>query len=172
MPNQPNSSIAPRPEARELLATAIECLIALLDLQEPDPELEPNGDEEFDTVDNEPSLGATLATNQAEAWGRQSGTKDDREDEHDGREPDEDGEATLGWPNPAPHIAGGTGQSCLWAQPWDGDDEPVLGWSDMEARYGKYDYLARPRLGRRARRLRAFSGLAERRFTDTPTYQP
>jgi hypothetical protein len=52
MPDQSNSSIAPRPEARELLATAIECLIALLDLQEPDPELEPNGDEE-------PSLGWT-----------------------------------------------------------------------------------------------------------------
>jgi hypothetical protein len=47
MPNHPNSSTAPAPEARELLATAIECLIALLDLQEPDPDLEPNGGEPF-----------------------------------------------------------------------------------------------------------------------------
>jgi hypothetical protein len=79
MTNQTHSSIAPAPEARELLTTAIECLIALLDLQEPDPELEPNGDEEpslgwtadgrgmndggddreLDKADDEPSLGAT-----------------------------------------------------------------------------------------------------------------
>jgi hypothetical protein len=122
MPDQSNSSIAPRPEARELLATAIECLIALLDLQEPDPELEPNGDEEpslgwtadgrgmnddreLDKADDEPSLGATLATNQDRAWGAASGTRDDREEQcedegaQDDREPDVDAEADS-WPNP------------------------------------------------------------------------
>jgi hypothetical protein len=80
MPNQPNSSIAPRPEARELLATAIECLIALLDLQEPDPDREPNGDEE-------PSLG----------WTADGKIGDDHGDD---RELDAaDDEPSLGWQN-------------------------------------------------------------------------
>jgi hypothetical protein len=44
--------------------------------------------------DNEPSLGSITAMDQSN-WA--IGGTDEREDEHDGSEPDEDGEPTLGW---------------------------------------------------------------------------
>jgi hypothetical protein len=62
-------------------------------------------DRELDKADDEPSLGATLATNQDRAWGAASGTRDDREEQcedegaQDDREPDVDAEADS-WPNP------------------------------------------------------------------------
>ena len=55
---------------------AIEALIDLLDTIGPDPEAEP-------------SLGTTTAFDQECAWHRDAGYFDDREDEHDGREPSE-----------------------------------------------------------------------------------
>jgi hypothetical protein len=95
----------PASEARELLATAIECLIALLDLQEGDPEKEaslgwPNPHRLVDggadqthlypethDGDNEPSLGWTLDGRPGDGAG-------------DERELDEaDSEPSLGWQN-------------------------------------------------------------------------
>jgi hypothetical protein len=72
------------PQGRELLATAIECLIALLDLQEPDPDLEPNGDEE-------PDLG--WSDMEARYGSYDVLSKKGLEHEHDGSEP------SLGWQN-------------------------------------------------------------------------
>ena len=63
-------------DTRATLGLAIEALIELLDAIGPDPEAEP-------------SLGSTNGTNRAQSWGYDAGTLDDREDEHDGREPGE-----------------------------------------------------------------------------------
>jgi hypothetical protein len=100
------------PGGRELLATAIECLIALLDLQEPDPELEANGDEEptlgwtadgrigddrgdereLDTADDEPSLGWQNTGSQTRLHTSRNDCEEQCEDEgaQDDREPDVD----------------------------------------------------------------------------------
>ena len=77
----------------------------------------------------EPSLGWT----ESEArFGRYtSDSCSDLEDEHDGREPSEDAEPAMGWQNVGD-------QSCLHGQVTDGENEPSLGWADMEARYGRY----------------------------------
>jgi hypothetical protein len=64
-------------DMRQTLDLAIEALIELLDAIGPDP-------------DTEPSLGATGAMDQGYAWDLDAGYLDDREDEHDGREPSED----------------------------------------------------------------------------------
>jgi hypothetical protein len=89
MPNQPHSSIAPRPEARELLATAIECLIALLDLQEGDPE-------------KEATLGWPNPAPLTEGGADQSHLSPEAQDG--------DSEPSLGWQNEG-------GQTLLRAQP-------------------------------------------------------
>ena len=78
---------------REAEATAAR-LIDLLDLEEADPDLEPEEDEtgagrDVD-ADVEPSLGWTSTINQTSR--HRLGGLDDTEDEHDGREPDVDDE--------------------------------------------------------------------------------
>jgi hypothetical protein len=92
------------------LTTVLEDMIAALDQLDGDPDLEssmgyqPYPDEcEGDGADNEPSLGWTATVNQSAAGWR--GPTDgygciDREDEHDGREPDADLEPTLGGSEP------------------------------------------------------------------------
>ncbi|WP_439399118.1 hypothetical protein ACRQ5Q_17075 [Bradyrhizobium sp. PMVTL-01] len=69
-------------------AVAIEQLISFVDELDGDADLEESGDLE-DAGDAEPSLGASNDVIQA-GWAR--GPRDDREDEHDGREPDVDDE--------------------------------------------------------------------------------
>jgi hypothetical protein len=64
-------------DTRQTLGLAVEALIELLDVIGPDP-------------DAEPSLGATTAFDQEHAWDWDAGYLDDREHEHDGREPSED----------------------------------------------------------------------------------
>ena len=54
----------------------------------------------------------------------------DLEDNGDA-EPDQDGEPTMGWQNEG-------GQTCLHGQQSDGDNESSLGWTDMEARDGRF----------------------------------
>jgi hypothetical protein len=60
-------------------------------------------------------------------FGYPTGSGDDLEAEHDGREPDADLEPSLG---------GGT--YGLDVELDTGDDEPNLGWCDVEARSGRY----------------------------------
>jgi hypothetical protein len=64
-------------DTRQSLDLAIEALIELLDAIGPDPEAEP-------------SLAATSAIDQDYSWDLDAGYSDDREHEHDGREPSED----------------------------------------------------------------------------------
>jgi hypothetical protein len=64
-------------DTRQTLDLAIEALIEFVDAIGPDP-------------DAEPSLGSTTAFDQEFAWDLDAGNLDDREDEHDGREPSED----------------------------------------------------------------------------------
>ena len=103
---------------REDLERTIELLVTLLDHAEPDPDLEPSGDEE-------PSLGWPIPDPR---WGDRTMDMtggDDREGDTANREP------SLGWQNEG-------SQSCLFGQVDDGDNEPSLGWTDMEGRYGRY----------------------------------
>lgn len=72
---------------RRRIEAAIEKLIATLDVAEPDPDLETEPEHDEDGGDDEPSLGSLEVVYQA-TWGR--GDSDDRENEHDGREPDAD----------------------------------------------------------------------------------
>ena len=98
---------------RREAAAEIERPIAFLDALGGDPDLEDGNDAEEDI--HEPSLGWTTTINQAAATDRRFGSQWDYdvEQEHDGREPDVDDE--------------------------DGrDEEPSLGWTDMEARYGVF----------------------------------
>lgn len=149
--------------SRPIVEAEIELLIGLLDTLDPDPDLEDGTDQEGDGADDEPNLGApnqqagswngiepslgcngdeelelgwtemearlnrhfaaggdvyepslgsTTSMNQAH-WSK--GDVKDLEGEHDGREPDNDDE--------------------------DGhDDEWELGWTDLQARTGKYYY--------------------------------
>ena len=149
---------------RQIVEAEIEMLIDLLDQLDADPDVEDGADIENDTTDDEPllgapnqqagswngidasygcdddeelelgwtemearfnrhfaagsdvyepSLGSTNSVNQAN-WSK--GNLDDAEgDEHDGREPDCDDED-------------------------GGDDEWELGWTDLQARTGKYSY--------------------------------
>ena len=72
---------------RKEAAAEIDRLIAFLDDTGGDPDLEPDDDEPDN--DAEPSLGSVHTVNQLR-WS--SGAGDDREVEHDGREPDADRE--------------------------------------------------------------------------------
>jgi hypothetical protein len=143
MPTQSNSSVAPAPEARELLERAIECLIALLDLQEGDPELEEGGDEEATLGwpnadhragaagqvrlypeerdgDNEPSLGWGDMESRYGHYDWQS--RQGLEEEHDGSEP------SLGWQNDG-------SQRALRTACQDGELEPSLGWQNQGSQH-------------------------------------
>lgn len=101
-----------RPGMRRLIADAIESLLLLLDEIDGDPDLEEDDPAE-DGGDVEPSLGATAEIHQEHAWHHSprifdglgedepslgslvcidqvswsDGAMDDREEEHDGREP-------------------------------------------------------------------------------------
>ena len=88
---------------------------------------------EDDPADDEPSLGSTASLDQG-CWA--FGTSDEREDEHDGGEPDEDGEPELGsfdrlinqrhaWK--ARNGAYWWGSSCNELD--TADNEPSLGWT-------------------------------------------
>lgn len=112
---------------RKKIERALDKLIALLDACDPDPDLEPSLgsnpygslDQEDDSCDNEPSLGATTALNQEKAW-RVGGN----DLEFDGdtcpdadKEPDADGE---------PWLAGCPFDGGQDLEPED-EDEPSLG---------------------------------------------
>jgi hypothetical protein len=112
---------------RAAVERAIEALVALLDALDPDPDLEPNGDEEpslgwtgegrgmgdggddreLDTANDEPSLGWQNTGSQARLRTSPDDCEEQCEDEgaeHDGREPDYDNEVDS-WPNPmGPHV--------------------------------------------------------------------
>lgn len=78
---------------REKLEAAIERAIAILDAFDSDPDFEDGGDLESPEDDLEPSLGSIGAgderQSQASWW---CGRNDEREDEHDGAEPNVDDE--------------------------------------------------------------------------------
>ncbi len=119
-------------EARELLATAIECLIALLDQHEGDPDAEatlgwPNphrfveggADQthlhsEKQDGDNEPSLGWS-------DWESKAGRYEVLPEPD--LEEQQDAEPTLGWQNEG-------SQRALRAASQDGEGEASLGWQD------------------------------------------
>lgn len=90
---------------RREAAQEIDRLIALLDRLGPDPDLEENGDNDADAAEHEPSLGSVDNFTNQDRWasGANGGDRDsDLEDEHDGREPDDDREAEHDrWDNPA-----------------------------------------------------------------------
>ena len=70
--------------SRRDVESQIDALIELLDTLDPDP-------------DAEPSLGSVNPSTYGEPLPWAAGGSDDREDEHDGCEPDEGGEPSLGW---------------------------------------------------------------------------
>jgi hypothetical protein len=127
---------------RAKAADEIDRLLDFLDASDIDPDLEPtlgfmNGPPEMDEcetpVDDEPSLGflESHPTNWNDGRDR-SGNQDricaglggDLEDEHDGAEPDVDGEPSIGFDvEPAEQDTG--------------NDEPSLGWTDEEAARGR-----------------------------------
>ena len=107
---------AGRAALRRMASEAAETLIDLLDELDADPDLEPNdGGDDFSYVvlrnyddDSEPSLGWTMQTRQETAkW---FGDTEDREDEHDGREP------SLGSPEYHPSAYGGAVYSSVGTQ--------------------------------------------------------
>ena len=121
---------------RKLVETAIDRLVDLLDTLDTD-------------ADEEPSLG--WPTNhpdfpQVPTAGYDVG--DDREGYgargeysrlHSGEdEPDYDGEHSMGWSNPALNVRGGLDQRKLQTSDFEGEPEPSLGWTEMEAKYGRY----------------------------------
>jgi hypothetical protein len=115
VPESPEEYFRALATLRKAARDEIERLIDFLDRAAGDPDLELTGDDEPDQSE-EPSLGWTTTINQAAATDRRFGAQSwgiDLEQEHDGREPDVDGE--------------------------DGHDaEPSLGWTDMEARTGLF----------------------------------
>ena len=79
------------PTPREAIERAIEALVVLLDAFEPDPDLEPAGDEEDGhEADLEPSLGG------GGTW-TDAGLQYDLEEDRSDYEPDADAEPSLGW---------------------------------------------------------------------------
>ena len=104
---------------RSVFENLAELSIEFLNLTTPDADLEEDpleGDEcgrcldlEQDDADAEPSLGATEAMNQAESWRvAPYYGQADLEGEHDGREPDEDFEPSLGSSEPIEPEPGAT----------------------------------------------------------------
>jgi hypothetical protein len=82
------------PAMRRLIADAIESLILLLDEIDGDAEVE-DDDPAEEGADLEPSLGAPADIDQSIAW-LATIAATDAEQEHDGREPDEDFEVIGG----------------------------------------------------------------------------
>ena len=95
--NAPFSAMTPNapqvvvftPRMRRLICDAIEGLMMLLDEIDGDADLEEDDPAE-DNGDAEPSLGATNSLNQTIAWQAAQSEVLDGEQEHDGREPDDD----------------------------------------------------------------------------------
>jgi hypothetical protein len=128
---------------RAKAADEIDRLLDFLDASDLDPDLEPtlgfmNGPPAMDEcetpVDAEPSLGflEIHPTNWNGSGRDRSGNQDricegvgaDMEEEHDGAEPDVDGEPSIGYDvEPAEQDTG--------------NDEPSLGWTDEEAARGR-----------------------------------
>lgn len=122
MPQADSIDTTNPPISRRAVEQQIDALIDLLDTLDDDPDLEPSlgfterlhnisqsdpnyaananagDDREADDSDLEPSLGSVNPTiyGVQESWS--AGNCDDREHEHDGAEPDADGEPSLGWP--------------------------------------------------------------------------
>jgi len=86
--NRPSSKPRTARHLRESAAAAIEQLISFVDDLDGDADLEESDDLE-DAGDAEPWLGAA---NDGAQVGWAKGPRDDREDEHDGREPNVDDE--------------------------------------------------------------------------------
>lgn len=97
---------------REKVEKAIEKLILLLDLTDPDPDLE-------ESNDNEPFLAATVVDDKIGGtdWAHAQGSRIDTSDRENESEHDEDGHDREHDPV---------------------DLEPYLGWTQQEARTGKY----------------------------------
>ena len=129
-------------ELRSKIERAVEGLLAILDgLDATDDDREPNGDELDDEADAEPVLGSVDNFTNQTRWG--AGGVDDAEgDEHDGAEPDQEGEPSLGSTsshNQVEWAGGGTEEredEHDGAEP-DGDDEPSLGSFDRMADQSK-----------------------------------
>ena len=156
------------PPSRALLEQAVERLIALIDQLDTDPDLEDNGDAEedpdrepslgsldrvtqgrwsaggsgiggdhdleLDTADDEPSLGSTCCLgnkSQEFSWGGDGAVTDEREMDQ------ADDEPALGWSAAVDQRSLTQGMSCHGHE-----NEPSLGWTDMEARSGKYGWLS------------------------------
>lgn len=128
------------PELRTKLEQAVERLIGVLDtIDAPEQDLEPQGDDEPD-ADGEPSLGApeTGPVNDPARYHSGSqlrwakGNCEDPEDEHDGREPSEDAEPSLGW-----NIDGRNGFSVCDGEPEYGVPETGAG-SQLNLRHHAY----------------------------------
>ena len=116
------TNTTPTPISRRAVEAQIDALIDLLNVLDADPDLEPDlagysagmDSREGDDSDLEPSLGFSNGGYRPEdqpqdgpGFHMNANAGDDCEDEHDGAEPHEDGEPSLGWtdnPNQAsPH---------------------------------------------------------------------
>jgi hypothetical protein len=86
---------------RQVVEAEIELLIGLLDTLDPNPDLEDSINQEGDTADDEPILGAP--NQQAGSWNGIQPHDNDDEDEAD-----------------------------------DSELEQALGWTELEARFGRY----------------------------------
>jgi hypothetical protein len=125
-----------RPGTRRRIAAAVDALIALLDQIDGDTDLEEDDPPEDDAPqedvgDEEPSLGSLYGTALGERRSQNrwaDGAADDREDEHDGREPDVDHEPSLG--------SGCINNQTCWAlggdQDCELDDAEKSGCGDMD----------------------------------------
>lgn len=97
-------------QTRRDVAAEVERMIDFLDSLDPDPDLEPY-------------------LSGMDLWG------DDREAEHDGREPDEDGEPDLGWTESV--MQGGPSwRGSGWGADVDCEDDPaeagIADWGGLE----------------------------------------
>jgi hypothetical protein len=118
---------------RKKIEAALERSIAALDLLDPDPDLEQGGDDEPDQ-DEEPSLGATHALDQGDAWRAPTALGIDLE--FDGETaPSADSEPSLGSPEHSRQIH--------WAQGGrdDREDDDEREWDPAESGVGDVDGL-------------------------------
>jgi hypothetical protein len=130
-----------RPSMRSLIEDAVESLLLLLDEIDGDADIEMDDPpEEDDPAEDggdggEPSLGWT-GNGRGHPEIAMRGYDDDREDEHDGREPDVDDEPSLG--SGSVHI-----QTC-WAVGGDDDREhdeaERSGCGDMDGVYEQHGF--------------------------------
>jgi hypothetical protein len=99
----------------------VDRLIAFLDATDGDADLEPDNDAEPEG-DEEPSLGWTTVPNQAaRSFHGPLSAEPDLEDEHDGGEPDHEGEDSGSLDAEIDQVG--------WARGGDSELEPSLGWT-------------------------------------------